>query len=91
MTFSHSRIFRKITGIGYFGLNGIDKEIRKNLVEGPGFYVELGANNGIKQSNTLTLEKYEGWHGLLIEPEPNNFRDLLRNRSDRNFFATVLV
>jgi FkbM family methyltransferase len=35
-----------------------------------GFFVELGANDGISQSNTLYLERYLGWSGLLIEAIP---------------------
>jgi FkbM family methyltransferase len=33
-----------------------------------GFYIELGANNGLTQSNTAFFEKYRGWKGILIEP-----------------------
>src|SRR5262249_25629410 len=31
---------------------------------------EAGANDGIQQSNTLYLERYRHWKGLLIEPIP---------------------
>ena len=53
-----------MTGFGYFGLNKIDRELSSYLTKN-GFYVELGANDGIKQSNSLVLEKYLGWIGLL--------------------------
>jgi FkbM family methyltransferase len=36
-----------------------------------GFFVEVGANDGIKQSNTLYYEKYLNWRGILIEPIPH--------------------
>ncbi len=45
-----------------------------------GFYVEIGANDGIKISNTLLLEKDFGWTGILIEPDPSNFKKLVKNR-----------
>ena len=49
-----------------------------------GYFVELGTNDGISQSNTLFLEKYLGWHGVLVEPEKNNFLKCLNNRSIHN-------
>lgn len=57
------------------------------LPEGPGFYIELGANDGVTQSNTYWLERKRGWTGLLIEPALNKYFELVRNRSDRNVFA----
>ena len=35
-----------------------------------GFFVEAGANDGIRQSNTYFLERVRGWRGLLVEPIP---------------------
>lgn len=42
-----------------------------------GFFVEAGALDGEKLSNTLWLEQKLGWSGLLIEPNPVNYRNLL--------------
>lgn len=33
-----------------------------------GYFIELGAADGLTQSNTAFLEKSRGWTGLLIEP-----------------------
>lgn len=33
-----------------------------------GFFIELGANDGLFQSNTAYFEKKMGWKGILIEP-----------------------
>ena len=38
-----------------------------------GFFVEVGAYNGITFSNTYFLEAI-GWQGILIEPNPDNFK-----------------
>lgn len=48
-----------------------------------GFYIELGANDGFTQSNTLRLELFHGWRGLLIEPVRSSFNNCLKNRSLR--------
>lgn len=45
-----------------------------------GFFVEAGALDGDFLSNTLWLEKYRGWTGLLIEPGSKNFQDMTYKR-----------
>ena len=47
-----------------------------------GYYIELGAYNGITHSNTLLLESCFGWDGTLIEGNPRNFH-LLKTHSGR--------
>nr|XP_045611896.1 uncharacterized protein LOC123766657 [Procambarus clarkii] len=41
-----------------------------------GFFIEAGALDGERLSNTLWLERYLGWTGLLVEPSPVNYRIL---------------
>jgi len=69
-----------------------DRVRRSRKVEDPlGFYIEAGANDGIKQSNTIALESV-GWRGILIEPSKCAFDALVRNRCKRNkFFNCALV
>lgn len=38
-----------------------------------GFFIECGALDGEIRSNTLYMEKYLGWTGLLIEGDPSNY------------------
>lgn len=45
-----------------------------------GFFIELGANNGISQSNTAFLEKNRNWSGILIEPNVKNYEFCKLNR-----------
>ena len=45
-----------------------------------GFFIELGANNGILQSNTAFLEKNRNWSGILIEPNIKNYEFCKINR-----------
>lgn len=41
-----------------------------------GVFVEIGAMNGIKHSNTKFLEDHFGWYGILIEATPKLCRPL---------------
>lgn len=45
-----------------------------------GFFIEAGSYDGISFSNTLALEKYYGWVGLLIEANPNLYMHSAKNR-----------
>lgn len=46
-----------------------------------GFFVEFGACDGIRISNTYLFEKAFGWRGILAEPGREWLSDLQRNRS----------
>jgi FkbM family methyltransferase len=77
------RLIRTLLHGGSYGLNGIDKrliEILRPSRQG-GFYVELGANDGLRQSNSYLLQQRYGWGGLLIEPSPVRFLECVKNRS----------
>lgn len=45
-----------------------------------GFYIELGAYDGLIQSNTAFFEKNLGWRGILIEPSFHGFKECIINR-----------
>lgn len=63
-----------------FGLDGLDLKVLEFLPRTKGFFIECGANDGVAQSNTRYLEKYLGWHGLLIEPLPQLAEKCRRER-----------
>lgn len=86
-TLSLGRLIKRMLRQESWGLNEIDRRVAKILDFNNGYYVELGANDGITQSNTMILEKYKGWKGLLIEPHAPTFKKLMENRSNRNYFA----
>ena len=46
-----------------------------------GYFLDLAAADGLKHSNTATLELFYGWSGLAIEPNPVFFNQLSKNRS----------
>ncbi|MFM7641228.1 MAG: FkbM family methyltransferase [Cyanobium sp.] len=68
---------------GVYALNGIDRRLTEIIrpISNCGFYVELGANDGLRQSNTYLLQQRFGWEGLLIEPCPVRYLECVRNRS----------
>jgi FkbM family methyltransferase len=55
-----------------------------------GYYVEAGAFDGVTHSNTLTLERYLHWDGLLIEPHPTFIPQIQANRPDTPLISKAL-
>jgi FkbM family methyltransferase len=45
-----------------------------------GYFVEIGANDGIQLSNTYLLETKYDWTGICVEPMPNAYEKLIVNR-----------
>ena len=57
----------------------VEKILQNNSFWNPekkGFYIEAGADNGEKFSNTLYFEIKYGWTGLLVEPNPYLWNEL---------------
>jgi FkbM family methyltransferase len=64
----------------YYSQQGEDKFIFENFLKHEnGFFIELGAMDGVQYSNTLFFEKTLGWNGILIEPT-NQYNNLMKNR-----------
>lgn len=55
-----------------YGLDQLDRRIVAALPEEPGFLIEIGAHDGVKQSNSVLLEQ-RGWRGLLVEALPAEY------------------
>jgi hypothetical protein len=73
------------------GENGITDAVFERLErQRNGFFVEMGANDGIN-SNSLKLEKSYGWKGLCIEAGPTNFEQLQRNRPNCDKVQAVVA
>ncbi len=45
-----------------------------------GYFLDIGAHDGVLLSNTFLLEKRYNWKGICIEANPNTFADLEANR-----------
>ena len=49
-----------------------------------GYFIELGAYDGIQTSNTYYMEKNLGWEGLCVEANPRVYESLIKNRTSKN-------
>jgi FkbM family methyltransferase len=54
-----------------------------------GFFIEIGAYDGIQTSNTYTMEKFFDWDGICIEANPHVFSQLVSNRKSKNLNVAV--
>ena len=69
----------------YYSQCGEDKFLNENFFKGKtnGVYIEMGAVDGLFQSNTKFFEDQLNWTGILIEPQPNSFKKLQMNRPNK--------
>ena len=66
----------------YYSQNNQDKYLEENIFKGykNGFFVEVGANDGVYISNTLYFENNNNWSGINIEPIKSLYDRLVINR-----------
>ena len=66
----------------YTSQAGQDKIIKKNFFDGKknGFFIEIGAYDGISGSNCYHFERFLNWDGIAIEPSNIQFEKLKKNR-----------
>ena len=60
--------------------NPLDFKLNDIFNKDNGFYIELGANDGLTQSNTAFFDFYKGWTGILIEPSISGYTKCKTNR-----------
>jgi FkbM family methyltransferase len=73
----------------YYSQHGEDKWIVENLkLPKMGFFVEVGAFDGVNLSNTKHFED-KGWLGLCVEADPRSWVPLLRNRKCQCFLGAA--
>jgi FkbM family methyltransferase len=68
---------------GYASQSGQDLFLHQylGLTKKDGFFVDIGAFDGVEISNSLFFERELGWKGLCVEPIPEIFARLRANRS----------
>ena len=73
--------------MNYYGQRDEDRWIAENLpLPLDGFFVDVGAGDGMRYSNTLFFEK-QGWQGLCIDTDPRSYLKLLECRHFAFFSA----
>jgi FkbM family methyltransferase len=66
----------------FYSQDNQDLYLENNIFKGykNGFYVDVGAHDGISINNTLYFEKNNNWTGINIEPNKEVFNNLVNNR-----------
>jgi FkbM family methyltransferase len=66
----------------YYSQIGQDQYFIENVSKGKrnGIFLDIGANNGIFESNTAALEFDYAWSGICVEANPSLIQDLKNNR-----------
>jgi FkbM family methyltransferase len=68
----------------YHSQSGQDKFLEEIIFKGfkNGFYMDIGAHDGISINNTLYFNRVHGWKGVNVEPIKSVFDNLVINRPD---------
>ncbi len=74
----------------FFGLDELERCIAEHVTAKTGTFIELGAFDGISQSNTLYFERL-GWRGVLIEPNPEAANLCRQNRPLAKVFECACI
>ena len=69
----------------------LDYKLDNLMQKTHGFFIELGANNGLTQSNTAYFEFHKEWRGVLIEPSKNVYEQCVANRPKSTCFNCACV
>jgi FkbM family methyltransferase len=74
-SYLHSRrVYRSQAGQDFWVFGEVFDEMRE------GFFLDIGAHDGVELSNSYILEKRYNWSGICIEANPESFEQLKRNR-----------
>lgn len=60
-----------------------DKYIDEILNKDNGIFVDIGAYDGVELSNSCFFERERNWTGICVEPQPDVFTNLVKNRKCR--------
>jgi FkbM family methyltransferase len=66
----------------YFSQYNQDRSLENCIFKGVknGFFMDIGAHDGVDLNNTLYFEKNNNWRGINVEPIPDVYKRLLTNR-----------
>jgi FkbM family methyltransferase len=74
------RLRRQPQAVEFLGLDNLDERLLPFVKRRRGTFVELGAFDGLRQTNTAWLEANRRWRGVLIEPIPEAYERCVQNR-----------
>ena len=76
----------------YYAANKIDEFLSTYIFKGykNGYFMDIGANDGISINNTLHFEEYHNWRGTNIEPLDKAYNKLVKNRPKCNNIQIVV-
>ena len=69
----------------------MDRKLEKYFPHHNGFFIEVGANDGFRQSNTYYFERFKGWKGILVEGIPDLYQKCAAERSISKVVNCALV
>jgi len=76
------RLQREPHATSYFGQYHQDRFVAELFDQKRGgFFVDIGANDGVSFSNTYYFENFLGWSGIAFEPHPIVYRQLSASRT----------
>jgi FkbM family methyltransferase len=66
----------------FYSQDSQDMYLEKTIFKGykNGFFVDVGAHDGVSINNTLHFEKYNNWKGINVEPIKKVYDKLVNNR-----------
>jgi FkbM family methyltransferase len=75
----------------HLALNDLDRKLANYITCRNGVFIEVGANDGLAQSNSYWFERFRDWRGILIEPVPDLANACRRNRPWATVVNSALV
>ena len=73
----------------YTALNSLDKKLLDYIDYDCGYFIEIGANDGISQSNTFFFERKKKWSGVLIESNKKKFLESMSKMSQSSLLVSL--
>lgn len=85
-----NHFFSTLLKMIYYSQKGQDEWVLSVLSgKRNGYFVDLAASDGVRLSNTYTMEKFYGWSGILIEPNTHFYSLCKKNRTSTVIDAVV--
>ncbi|WP_316838061.1 FkbM family methyltransferase [Pedobacter nutrimenti] len=75
----------------YFSETGLDQYLDEEIFERQesGFFVDIGAFDGIRDNHSFFFEKYRKWEGICIDADKNAITELRKNRRSKIIEACI--